>query len=133
MLLLHTIVLYGSELAVDLAIKLFRIVEKLVTYNSALIPHGLTLSTGGVDYGKEVREAAKVLAPILYSDFEIRAARNAAREGHDTLVPMGHVEKQSAAGGAPLLDFGQGMTAVRVGAGFGMEAIPGMYEGRPQR
>lgn len=129
-LLLHTIVLFGSERAIDKAIELYRYIDKLQTYNSALAQRSL-FSTGGTDYGAPVRQAAQTLVPILHNDDEIRAARSKARGGEDILVPMGdfYVEQRYE---APVLTFGQGYEK-SVGAGRGIEHIPGMYENRPER
>ena len=65
--LLNTIVLYGSELAIDKAIKLCPYVHDLMTYNSALITRSvLNIGVrGGIDYGEPVRNAAKSLYAIV--------------------------------------------------------------------
>lgn len=137
-LILHTIVLYGSELAVDKAIDMCRFIHPLQEYNSALVRRGSFFGGGGggTDYGQPVRTAAKALVPILMTDESIRQARHQARGGEEILVPVGETYPasgaQSAAAQQQPLTFGQGLTS-RVGAGFGMEAVPGMYEGRPER
>jgi len=158
LLLLHTIVLYGSELAIDKAIGLCRFVNPLLNYNSALVKRGY-FSGGGTDYGAPVRQEAKVLDAILLTDESIRQARRDARNGQDSLVPMGenrsNSNTRSIAGGSnnDLLDldtgssqlvgelnpsagqsmnYGQGLTT-SVGAGYSLQAVPGLYEGRPER
>lgn len=144
LLLLHTIVLYGSELAIDKAIDLCRFVRPLGTYNSALAKRGLFSGSGGTDYGAPVRAAAKTVDEILLTDASIRKARSDARQGQDSLVPMGDLLDDGSA--AALADhnrefnpshgvqmnYGQGLTT-SVGAGFGLQAVPGIYEGRPER
>jgi hypothetical protein len=140
-LLLHTIVLFGSELAIDKAIQLCRFVHPLGTYNSALAKKGF-FSSGGTDYGAPVRAAAKTLDEILINDENIRKARSDARAGQDSLVPMGellggddvtasHNRDFNPAHGSAM-NYGQGITT-SVGAGFGLHAVPGIYEGRPER
>lgn len=140
LLILHTIVLYGSELAVDKSIQLCRFVYPLIQYNSALVKKSWFSGGGGTDYGVPVRQEAKVLNDILVTDDGIRNARAAARAGQESLVPMGQQQQQAAAASAAVtaqataarLAFGQGAQA-RVGAGFDLSAVPGMYEGRPER
>lgn len=124
LLLLRTIVLFGSEHAVDKAFSLSRFLFALQSYNSALE------SGGGVDYGAPIRKEAKELTTLLKSDTSIRVARKEAREQGGALVPQGSAEdtinlKESKLG------FGQGVDRA-LGAGFGIEKIPGMYENRPE-
>lgn len=129
LLLLKTILLYGSASAVDIAIQNFRTVEKLKTYNSALVG----FFTGGMDYGAPVRQLAKELCDILINDEEIRSARKNAQAGNDSLVPVGFTPVvQDNKPVTQNATFGQGVTS-SVGAGFGLEAVPGMYDGRPER
>lgn len=141
LLLLHTIVLYGSEVAIDKAIQLCRFIRPLSTYNSALARKGF-FTSGGTDYGAPVRAAAKTLDEILLTDESIRKARGDARAGQNTLVPMGellgtddvtssHNKDFNPAAGVSM-NYGQGITT-SVGAGFGLHAVPGIYEGRPER
>jgi hypothetical protein len=131
-LLLHTIVVYGSEKAVDSAIQRCPQVHKLLQYNSALIRRSF-FSQSSYDYGGPVRKAADALYNILMDDDGIRNARAQAREGQDSLVPMGSF--MEAPRPAPSLVFGQGATNTgrAMGAGFDLSAVPGMYEGRPER
>lgn len=132
LLLLHTIVVYGSEKAVDSAIQKCPHVHKLREYNSALIRRSF-FSQSSYDYGGPVRKSAEALYDILMDDDGIRNARARAREGQDSLVPIGtFVEAPKA---TPNLVFGQGAatTGRAMGAGFDLAAIPGMYEGRPER
>ena len=142
LLLLHTIVLFGSELAIDKAILLCRFVAPLGTYNSALVKKGF-FGSGGTDYGAPVRAEAKVVDAILLTDDSIRKARAAAREGQDSLVPMGDLlgggDDTTAGHNAEFnpsqgvsMNYGQGINT-SVGAGFGLHAVPGIYEGRPDR
>lgn len=142
LLLLHTIVLYGSELAIDKAIKLSRFILPLQTYNSALAKKGFFGGGGGTDYGGPVRASAKILDEILRTDQTIRTARSEARAGQDSLVPMGdllggddsateHNREFNPSAGISM-NYGQGLTT-SVGAGFGLNAVPGIYEGRPDR
>ena len=144
LLLLHTIVLFGSELSIDKAIELCRFVRPLSQYNSALARRGLFSGGGGTDYGGPVRAAAKTVDEILATDATIRKARSEARQGQDSLVPMGDLlDDGSAAATAEhnrefnpshgvSMNYGQGLTT-SVGAGFGLNAVPGIYEGRPER
>ncbi len=90
LLLLHTIVLYGLELAIDKCISLCRFVNPLQTYNSALVKKGFFGGGGGTDYGAPVRMVAKTVDAILINDNNIRHARSEARQGQDSLVPMGN-------------------------------------------
>jgi hypothetical protein len=89
-----------------------------------------------------VRAAAKTLDEILINDENIRKARSDARAGQDSLVPMGellggddvtasHNRDFNPAHGSAM-NYGQGITT-SVGAGFGLHAVPGIYEGRPER
>ena len=131
--LLHTIVLYGSELSIDKAIKLCPYVHDLMNYNSALV--GKSMFKGGVDYGEPVREAAKVLYGVLSSDGYIREARNNARQGGSWAIPVGTSANNSTPNQANFV-FGQGVAATQttgMGAGFDLQAVPGMYENRPER
>jgi hypothetical protein len=89
LLLLHTIILFGSELAIDKCIALCRFVNPLQEYNSALVKKGMFSVTGGSDYGAPVRMTAKIVNAILITDSGIRQARSEARVGQDSLVPMG--------------------------------------------
>lgn len=134
LLLLHTIVLYGSELAVDKSILMARYVNNLVDYNSATVKKKgfMTIKAGGIDYGAPVRICARQLNPILLTDQAIRQARREAREaGGNAIVPMGERVQEESQGG-PKLAFGQGLES-SVGAGFDLAAVPGMYESRPER
>mmetsp|Transcript_20916 Transcript_20916/g.30119 ORF Transcript_20916/g.30119 Transcript_20916/m.30119 type:complete len:379 (+) Transcript_20916:42-1178(+) len=131
-LLLHTIVLYGSEKAVDCAINICHLIHKLQDYNSALVKKpSFLFSSGGRDYGAPVRESARRVESILRSDDEIRQARAQARDDN-SLVPLGHSEAPATAAPAPVT-FGQGGAGNSMGAGFDLTAVPGMYEGRPDR
>jgi hypothetical protein len=138
-LLLRTITLYGSEVAIDSCINLFRTIDKLQVYNSALVKQGGFFAVGGTDYGSPVREEAKTLCDILISDESIRLARQAARETTpDSLVPMGEdfLGLEAASKGqsnAASMGFGQGMETSYLGAGFDLSQVPGMYESRPDR
>jgi len=134
LLLLHTIVLYGSELAVDKSIQLARYVNKLVDYNSATVKRrGFLTKVGGSDFGAPVRLQARVLNPILLTDDAIRRARKEAREaGGNSMVPLGQLIDEPKSSGGPALSFGQGIES-SVGAGFDLGAVPGMYENRPER
>lgn len=126
---LHTIVLYGSELAVDKAVDICRFTFSLQEYNSALVKkNGFFTSAGGggMDYGAPVRAQAKILSSILMSDESIRRARAEAREGQESLVPMGDFSSVQKAPEPLNFQFGAGATH-SVGAGFGMDAIPGRY------
>jgi hypothetical protein len=139
MLLLRTIVLYGSELSIDKAIDLTREIGRFTEYNSALVKKGFFGGSGGVDYGGPVREAAKALLAVLATDDTIRNARSAARAGSTSLVPLG--EDKTAASSSfeqtnpsigKHMAYGQGLTS-SVGAGFSLGDVPGLYEGRPER
>ena len=135
--LLHTIVLFGSELAIDSAIKLCPVVHYLITYNSALVKKSMFGFGGnsGVDYGQPVREEAKLLYAILSSDGNIRSARIAARDGNSWAIPVGNVPV-TANKQAPTFAYGQSISAQQtsgMGAGFGLEQVPGMYDSRPER
>ena len=136
-LLLHTITLYGSEIAIDYCIQLFRTIDKLKIYNSATVKLGGLFASGGTDYGAPVREAAKELVNMLETDENIRQARQAARS-EDILVPLGQdfLEMEAKSGGqsnAAAHEFGQGMDQTYLGAGFDLSQVPGMYENRPDR
>jgi len=138
LLLLRTIVLYGSELSIDMAIDVCPMVYRLRDYNTALISRtkfgGIP---GGTDYGAPVRQEVNILFPILSSDQNIRNARNEAKinAGENVLIPVGdYLGEKSSAVSHTHFSFGQGMNATAgVGAGFSLENIPGMYEGRPER
>jgi hypothetical protein len=143
-LLLHTITLFGSEIAIDACIQLFRAIDKLQGYNSALVKQGGFFVAGGTDFGAPVRDAAKALVAILASDDNIRQARQTATAAADSLVPLGQDFQAiaSAAAGrsnAAAHEFGQGMGhgqtegARSLGAGFDLSQVPGMYENRPER
>lgn len=131
-LVLHTIVIYGSEQSVDKSIGLCDAVYKLQTYNSALVKKSIFSFSGGTDYGAPVRHAAKAIHTILFSDDEIRRARSVAHEDSDSLVPLGDLPVENHAPPPPQLVFGQGVET-SIGAGFDLSAVPGMYEGRPDR
>ncbi len=137
LLIIHSILLYGSEIAIDKCIALVPFMISLPEYNSALVKKnsfGISFSTGGTDYGANVRNAAKALLPILMNDNNIRKARLEARERNDnTLVPLGNdtlpvVNNNMQSN----ITFGQGMGS-SIGQKFGMDQVPGMYEGRPER
>ncbi|RYG62931.1 hypothetical protein EON64_16940 [archaeon] len=129
LLLLHTIILYGSELAIDKAISLCKFVHPLQAYNSALVKKSF-FSSGGTDYGAPVRATAAVITTILMKDENIRRARSEARTAD--LVPLGQAFEQHNPQQGLQMTYGQGLNS-SVGAGFGLEAVPGMYEGRPDR
>ena len=138
LLIIHSILLYGSEIAIDKCISLVPFMTSLPDYNSALVKKnsfGISFSTGGTDYGANVRNAAKALLPILMNDNNIRKARLEARERNDnTLVPLGSDTVPVATNNnmQSNITFGQGM-GTSIGQKFGMELVPGMYEGRPER
>jgi hypothetical protein len=135
LLVLHTIVLYGSEYAVDKAINLCHLVNTLQTYNSALVKRSsifFSFSGGGTDYGGIVRQASTALHVILVSDDEIRNARAHAQEESHSLVPLGELPVENLAPPPPQLNFGQ-VIETSIGAGYDLSAVPGMYEGRPDR
>jgi hypothetical protein len=142
LLLLHTIVLFGPELAIDKAIELSRFILPLTTYNSALARKAY-FSSGGTDYGAPVRAEAKMLEDVLRTDETIRKARADARAGQNSLVPMGELldgvddltqshNKDFNPSAGVSMTYGQGINT-SVGAGFGLHAVPGLYEGRPER
>lgn len=130
---LHTIVLYGSEIAVDRAVNSSRLVLRLRDYNSALVSK-TPFSKGGTDYGAPVRMQASQLLNIIETDGGIRQARSAARQGQESLVPMGTdtLLDLDLAPPPPNLMFGQGVQK-SIGAGYDLSAVPGMYENRPER
>lgn len=132
LLLIHTFTLYGSELAVDKCVNLCKYVHPLQTYNSALVKKGWFSSTGGTDYGAPVRATASLVTKILMNDPDIRKARQEARQGQNTLVPMGQSYEQHNPQKNAQMGFGQAVNT-SVGAGFSLEAVPGMYDGRPDR
>lgn len=144
--LLRTIILYGSELSIDFAIKLCPTVYALTDYNSALVKRTSSLFSfggGGVgtDYGGPVREQARIVYDILSCDANIRENRAKARDGTGSwAIPKGdnfssQQQQQQAQNKNQGYIFGQGNAnqTSGVGAGFGLEAVPGMYEGRPER
>jgi hypothetical protein len=144
-LVYHTILLFGSDIAVDKSIRNSRSVYLLQSYNSATQAKGMFLhSSGGTDHGGPVRAAVASLLRILESDATIRRARAEARQGQDSLVPIGTAPPPAAIDddGDLLglgvtkppadLTFGQGV-GKSIGAGFDLSAVPGMYEGRPER
>ena len=124
LLLLRTIVLFGSEQAVDKAFSLSRFLFALQSYNSALE------AGGGTDYGGPIRKEAKELTKLLKSDSSVRAARKEAREQGGVLVPQGSYDESPGSTDSKL-DFGQGVDRA-LGAGFGLDKVPGMYENRPE-
>jgi len=131
LLIIHTMVLYGSELAVDKCVDLCKYVYPLQDYNSALVKRGF-FNAGGTDYGAPVRATAKTVVSILMKDENIRQARHDARAGQSTLVPMGEEFEQTKPSQGISMGYGQAISS-SVGAGFGLENVPGMYEGRPDR
>lgn len=131
LLIVHTILLYGSELAVDRCISICKFIHPLQQYNSALAKKKF-FSSGGTDYGAPVRAMASTLTSILMRDEEIRKVRSSARAGQDSLVPLGESFEKTNPSQGVQMSFGQGINS-SVGAGFGLEAVPGMYEGRPER
>lgn len=138
LLLLHTIILYGSEIAIDKSIVLTRYLPSLIIYNSALIKKGYLVS-GGMDMGAPVRNAAKELDNILKNDNTIRQARYNARINSDSLVPLGNSNNNEEAlynpakntingtnNNSNVLTYGQGINS-SIGAGYSLHDIPGMY------
>ena len=72
----NTIVLFGSEIAVDSAVSNSRLVLNLSNYNSAMVSStSFIRSAGGTDYGAPVRMQAAQLLSILETDASIRKAR----------------------------------------------------------
>jgi hypothetical protein len=133
LLVLRTIVLYGSELSIDKAIDLCKFIYPLREYNSALVKKGF-FASGGTDFGAPVRAEAILVTNILMQDSNIRQARFEARQGQNTLVPMGESFPQEQINPSIGANMGFGQVLNNsVGAGFGLEAVPGMYEGRPER
>lgn len=131
LLVIHTILLYGSELAVDKAMNACKYIHPLQSYNSALVRRSYFSTTGGMDHGQPVRAAATALSSLLMRDEAIRQARAEVRT--DSLVPLGEdFEQHNPSKGVSNMSFGQGLTT-SVGAGFGIEAVPGLYDGRPDR
>lgn len=130
LLLLHTIILYGAESAIDKCVDTCKYIHPLQQYNSALVKKGF-FSSGGTDYGAPVRAEATIITNILMKDDNIRRARMDARQGQDSLVPMGYTEKINPQQGQQF-NYGQAVST-SVGAGFALENVPGMYEGRPER
>ena len=103
----------------------------MTQYNSALVKKGF-FAIGGMDFGAPVRAEAEMIVNILGKDETIRKARAEARAGQNTLVPMGEDFEIHNPSKGVQMTFGQGLNS-SVGAGFGLEAVPGMYEGRPDR
>ncbi len=133
LLIMNTILLYGSELSVDRCINMCKFIHPLRQYNSALARKSM-FSSGGTDYGAPVRAIATSLTDILMKDENIRAARAQVKD-QNTLVPLGEMPEENhnpSKGLMQQMSYGQGLTS-SVGAGFGLEAVPGMYEGRPER
>lgn len=131
----HTIVLFGSEIAVDMAVNNSRLILNLSNYNSAMISRtSFIRSSGGTDYGAPVRMQAAQVLSIIETDGGIRRARAEARGGQESLVPMGsnNLLDFDMAPPPPNLTFGQGVEK-SIGAGFDLSAVPGMYEDRPDR
>ena len=54
-----------------------------------MVKKGFFYGGGGMDYGAPVRMEAKIINAILIDDNNIRKARQDARSGQDSLVPMG--------------------------------------------
>ncbi|KAJ1431823.1 hypothetical protein B484DRAFT_395286 [Ochromonadaceae sp. CCMP2298] len=156
LLLLNTLVLYGSDAAVGKVVGLVRFVNPLINYNSALVKRGF-FSGGGTDHGAPVRTQAMQLDVVLRTDDSIRRARNDARNGvrpgmesvtgggaptggfggsgstGGGLLDFNCTEEIDPSGGATAqMSFGQGI-GTSVGAGFGLTQVPGVYEGRPDR
>eukprot|EP01041_Mallomonas_annulata_P001784 gene1784-3463_t len=137
LLLTKTIVLYGSERAIDSVITMNGrgVFQYLQDYNSVTTPtiNQMLFYTAGTDYGAPVRELAKELKFILDDDNEIRKARSTARGEDSLLIPMGSIpEMKPSTTSTPQISYGQGVTK-SIGASHGLEAIPGMYDGRPER
>lgn len=130
LLLLHTIILYGAESAIDKCVDMCKFIHPLQQYNSALVKKGF-FSSGGTDYGAPVRAEANIITTILMKDDNIRRARMEARSGQDSLVPLGHREQTNPSQGLQF-NYGQAVSS-SVGAGFALENVPGMYDGRPER
>lgn len=137
LLLLHTIILYGSEIAIDKSILLTRYLPSLIIYNSALVKKGYLVS-GGTDMGAPVRNAAKQLDNILKNDNTIRQARYNARINSDSLVPLGNnndnnnneealynpAKNINNNNNSNMLTYGQGINS-SVGAGYSLNDVPG--------
>jgi hypothetical protein len=133
LLVLHTIVLYGSEIAIDKVVQNSRLVLNLRNYNSALVAKtSFIRPSGGTDYGAPVRMQAQQLLSIIETDGGIRKARADARAGSQSLVPMGETLLDLGPAEPPKLTFGMGVEK-SIGAGYDLAAGPGMYEGRPER
>jgi len=134
LLVVKTIVVFGSEYAVDSCLNFHKegYIKRLVDYNSVISSSSFFYSAG-IDYGAPVREVARELMDILSTDENIREARKKSRGSDDILIPMGYeAEESRAAFTESDMMFGQGV-AQSVGARHGLENIPGMYEGRPER
>jgi hypothetical protein len=69
---------------------------------------------------------------ILVSDDEIRRARAQAQAESDSLVPLGDLPVEHLAPPPAQLNFGQ-VIETSIGAGYDLSAVPGMYDGRPDR
>jgi hypothetical protein len=134
LLIFHSILCFGSEKAVDQSIQMSRYVYALRDYNSALVKKGLFSVSGGTDYGAPVRAEARIILDILQTDETIRQARSQARQGADSLVPVGDLLSldDDSNSSKPQHFFGQGLEQ-QLGAKFSMEEVPGMYDGRPDR
>jgi hypothetical protein len=134
LLVLKSLICYGSELAVDKIISLTPNIEQLSDYNSVTTPKSYLFPVAGMDYGAPVRELAKELSNILKDDNEIRKTRNAARGNGELFIPKGNVTQdvKQTTNNQPGTFYGQGVTS-SVGASHGLEAVPGMYSGRPDR
>ena len=106
-------------------------IKCLLDYNSVTSPRNAMFYVAGTDYGVPVRNLARELYNLLEDNDGIRNARAAAR-GDNILVPMGTITHERVITDTPILTFGQGMTT-SMGAKHGLEAVPGMYDGRPDR
>lgn len=132
LLIIHTILLFGAETAIDKCIDLCKYIYALQDYNSALIKKSF-FSGGGTDYGAPVRAMSKTLVEILGKDEHIRKARMQARSGQNSLVPVGEdFMEQTRPSQGIAMAYGQSINS-SVGAGHGLENVPGMYDGRPDR
>lgn len=133
----HTIVLFGSEIAVDKTVTYSKLILNLRNYNSAMVSTtSFIRCAGGTDYGAPVRMQASQLLEIIDTDASIRRARAEARagSGQDSLVPVGtdNLLDFDMAPPPPNLAFGQSVEK-SIGAGYDLSAVPGMYENRPDR
>lgn len=135
LMVVHTIVLFGSEIAVDSVVRNSVLVLNLSSYNSAMVSKtSFVRSAGGTDFGAPVRMQASMVLSVIETDASIRKARSDARAGQDSLVPIGTdtLLDFDMAPPPPNLSFGQGVEK-SIGAGFDLLAVPGMYENRPER